>query len=89
MFAVCDIPVSQLNGGYTLSLDRMSITYYCEPGFTLKGNLLRHCQLNNMGWDGADPTCGECECFKIHIYRKKNILIACILVISNHVVVAI
>ena len=70
MFAVCDIPASQPNGGYNLSLDRMSITYYCEPGFTLKGNFLRHCQLNSMGWDGADPTCGECECFKSHVPRR-------------------
>ena len=72
MFSVCDVPASLSNGGYNLSLDRMSITYYCEPGFTLKGNFLRHCQLNSMGWDSADPTCGECECFKSHVYKKKK-----------------
>ena len=70
MFAVCDIPASQTNGGYDLSLDKMSITYYCEPGFTLKGNLLRHCQLNSMGWDGADPTCGKFAFFKSCLQEK-------------------
>ena len=60
-FCVCVAPVGPTNGGFTLSLDHMTLTYYCDNGFSLTGNIARYCATDGSGWDGLDPECVRCQ----------------------------
>jgi len=54
---VCDSPVSPANGSYMTSADGMSVTFSCDPGTSLQGDVTLTCDLDGTGWLGQRPVC--------------------------------
>ena len=52
-----DVP-APASGNRALSDDGLIVTYSCDVGFTLKGNVKRTCQNDSTGWNGSSPSCG-------------------------------
>ena len=70
-----------MNGDVTISpADRglMSrVMYDCDPGFALKGDGNRVCQMDDT-WNGTDPECGEWFIFQTSCSYYKTPCSVCI-----------
>jgi CUB/sushi domain-containing protein len=60
----CDCPRTPRNG-FTSGCVRsgLSVSYHCDPGYSLEGNSTRTC-MSNGSWTGIAPMCQEnlCPC---------------------------
>ena len=54
----CGAPVAPSNGGevHSGNLDGDTVTYFCNKGYKLFGNVSRTCQSNGE-WSGIQPRC--------------------------------
>ncbi|KAL4230224.1 Sushi [Mactra antiquata] len=59
---VC-IPPSSIpdHGAMNISTDNMTVTFTCNPGYTLIGSSARNCSIDGTGWSGQQPICESCD----------------------------
>ena len=57
--SVCDAPEPPMQGNLTLSGDKTSVTFSCEPGYSINGQGSLSCLEDGGGWSGEVPTCCE------------------------------
>ena len=57
--SVCTVPEPPMLGSLTLSGDKTSVTFNCEPGYSINGQGSLLCLEDGGGWSGEVPTCCE------------------------------
>lgn len=60
---VCSPPEPPLHGGQTISEDKTTVTFWCEPGYSINGQSSLKCSEDGSGWNGEVPSC--CEFYEI------------------------
>ncbi|XP_053399660.1 sushi, von Willebrand factor type A, EGF and pentraxin domain-containing protein 1-like isoform X1 [Mercenaria mercenaria] len=58
---VCVTPTFTEGGNFTLSDDRLTVTFTCEAGYTMVGEQTITCGTDGSGWDIVQPNCTKCE----------------------------
>ena len=55
---VCEEPALPTNGAVELSEDRLTLSFFCDVGFSLSGSEVLLCQTGGAKWNDISPTCG-------------------------------
>ena len=53
---MCNSPANISNG--QIYVTELLANYSCDIGYSIDGNVVRHCSDNGSGWSGGDPVCG-------------------------------
>ena len=54
----CDPPPAISGGNVSVSQDGKSVTFTCDTGYSLNGDVTGTCLTDGTGWDVVPPTCG-------------------------------
>ena len=57
-FSECELPTSPDNGSLAVSNNGYTVTYSCNVGYSLNGDVTRTCQGSGQSWNGSPPSCG-------------------------------